>query len=39
LKEFFPKVRVVGLDTGHWVHAERPGEFVELVKEFVEKKE
>jgi pimeloyl-ACP methyl ester carboxylesterase len=39
LKEFFPRARVVGLDTGHWVHAERPGEFVELVREFVEKKE
>lgn len=27
------------LDAGHWVHAERPMEFVDLVDKFVRKAE
>ncbi|KAB5592139.1 Alpha/beta-hydrolase [Ceratobasidium theobromae] len=34
-KEFFPNMRLETLDTGHWVHAEKPREFVELVSNFV----
>jgi pimeloyl-ACP methyl ester carboxylesterase len=34
-RAFFPSMRVVELDAGHWVHAERPKETVELVREFV----
>ncbi|WWD15607.1 hypothetical protein CI109_100029 [Kwoniella shandongensis] len=35
-KAFFPNMRLEVLDAGHWVHAERPKETVDLVKEFVE---
>ncbi|KAK4684561.1 hypothetical protein P7C73_g5611, partial [Tremellales sp. Uapishka_1] len=35
-KTFFPEMQLEVLDTGHWVHAERPKETVELVKKFVE---
>ncbi len=33
---FFPKMKLEILDTGHWVHAERPGEFVDVVSRFVQ---
>ncbi|WWC68827.1 uncharacterized protein I206_102762 [Kwoniella pini CBS 10737] len=33
---FFPKMKLETLETGHWVHAEKPNETVELVKKFVE---
>ncbi|OCF34688.1 mitochondrial protein [Kwoniella heveanensis CBS 569] len=33
---FFPKMKLETLDTGHWVHAEKPNETVELVKRFVQ---
>ncbi|KAK8870101.1 hypothetical protein IAR55_000671 [Kwoniella newhampshirensis] len=35
-KAFFPNMSLQVLDAGHWVHAERPKETVDLVKEFVE---
>lgn len=32
----FPNMRLETLDAGHWVQAERPNEFVEHVKAFLE---
>jgi pimeloyl-ACP methyl ester carboxylesterase len=32
---FFPNCRVEILDAGHWVHAEKPAETVELVGQFI----
>ncbi|KAL7419664.1 hypothetical protein Q5752_005578 [Cryptotrichosporon argae] len=34
-KAFFPNMRLETLDAGHWVHAERPNETVDLVERFV----
>ncbi|KAG0306614.1 hypothetical protein BGZ99_001731 [Dissophora globulifera] len=34
IKEFFPQARIEGLDTGHWVHAQKPEEFLQLVTDF-----
>ena len=31
IKEIFPKATLETLDTGHWVQAEKPKEFVDLV--------
>ncbi|KZT59160.1 alpha/beta-hydrolase [Calocera cornea HHB12733] len=35
LKTYFPNSTLETLDTGHWVHAEKPKEFVELVTQFI----
>ena len=35
IKEIFPKSTLVSMDTGHWVHAEKPSEFVDVVKSFL----
>ncbi|KAI0261101.1 alpha/beta-hydrolase [Gloeopeniophorella convolvens] len=32
---FFPNMSLETLDTGHWVHAEKPNEFKKLVVDFV----
>jgi len=37
-RRFFPNMRLEELDTGHWVHAERPKEFVDLVTGFLSEK-
>ncbi|GAA6024065.1 hypothetical protein JCM8202_004235, partial [Rhodotorula sphaerocarpa] len=34
IKQFFPDSRLETLDAGHWVHAEKPKEFVELLYDF-----
>ncbi|GBE90134.1 Abhydrolase domain-containing protein [Sparassis crispa] len=34
-KEFFPRMVLKTLDAGHWVHAEKPNEFKELVTDFI----
>lgn len=34
-KEFFPNAHCEELDAGHWVHAEKPTETVELVGQFI----
>ncbi|POY74906.1 hypothetical protein BMF94_1882 [Rhodotorula taiwanensis] len=34
INQFFPNSRLETLDAGHWVHAERPKEFVEFVHDF-----
>jgi esterase len=35
IKEIFPKAELVTLDTGHWVQAEKPKEFVEEVQRWL----
>lgn len=35
-RAFFPAMKLVELDAGHWVHAEKPKETVELVRDFVD---
>ncbi|GLB44859.1 putative alpha beta-hydrolase [Lyophyllum shimeji] len=35
LRELFPNARLEVLDTGHWVHAEKPNEFKKLVVDFI----
>ncbi|KAK0555237.1 hypothetical protein OC845_000377 [Tilletia horrida] len=35
---FFPHMRLVTLETGHWVQAERPKDFTDLVEKFVSAK-
>jgi esterase len=35
IKELFPNSTLVTMDTGHWVQAEKPQEFVEVVKNFL----
>ncbi|KAG9089218.1 hypothetical protein FS749_001524 [Ceratobasidium sp. UAMH 11750] len=35
MEQYFPNMKLEVLDAGHWVHAEKPNEFVELVSKFV----
>ncbi|KAJ2306489.1 hypothetical protein IWW55_001430 [Coemansia sp. RSA 2706] len=35
MKQMFPNYQLRELDTGHWVHAEMPREFMQLVQDFV----
>jgi len=35
-QQFFPNMRLEYLDAGHWVHAERPNEFKQLVTDFIQ---
>ncbi|KAJ2455549.1 hypothetical protein EV183_000026 [Coemansia sp. RSA 2336] len=35
MKRYFPNYTLRELDTGHWVHAEMPREFMQLVEEFI----
>lgn len=37
IKELFPSSELVTMETGHWVQAEKPKEFVEIVKQWLEK--
>ncbi len=37
IREVFPKAELETLDTGHWVQAEKPKEFVELVMKWLNK--
>lgn len=37
IKSLFPNSSLVTMDTGHWVQAEKPQEFVEVVKNFLSK--
>ncbi|XP_014256407.1 protein ABHD11-like [Cimex lectularius] len=34
--KYFPKASFTYLDAGHWVHAEKPHEFISIVTEFLE---
>lgn len=35
IQEFFPKAKLITLNTGHWVQAEQPEEFSKVVLEFL----
>lgn len=35
IKQFFPEATVTELDTGHWIHAEKPNEFKKLVTDYI----
>jgi esterase len=35
IKELFPNSTLITMDTGHWVQAEKPHEFVEVVRNFL----
>ena len=37
IKDLFPNSTLITMDTGHWVQAEKPQEFVEVVKNFLAK--
>jgi pimeloyl-ACP methyl ester carboxylesterase len=37
IKSLFPNSTLITMDTGHWVQAEKPQEFVEIVKNFLAK--
>lgn len=37
IKNLFPNSSLITMDTGHWVQAEKPREFVEVVKNFLSK--
>jgi len=37
IKNLFPNAEVTSLDTGHWVHSEKPLEFIKVVLQFLEK--
>ncbi|KAI8804234.1 Alpha/Beta hydrolase protein [Cladochytrium replicatum] len=37
IKAFFPKAEIKSLDTGHWVHAEKPIGFQDLIQDFLER--
>ncbi|KAF9901757.1 hypothetical protein EC991_005731 [Linnemannia zychae] len=38
IRSYFPQARIESLNTGHWVHAEKPEEFLKLVTEFAVEK-
>ncbi|MBI3578291.1 MAG: alpha/beta fold hydrolase [Ignavibacteriales bacterium] len=35
IKRLFPQAEIIGLDVGHWVHAEAPQEFLRIAMEFL----
>ncbi|KAG9085967.1 hypothetical protein FRC06_003333 [Ceratobasidium sp. 370] len=35
MEQYFPNMKLEILDAGHWVHAEKPNEFVDVVSKFV----
>jgi pimeloyl-ACP methyl ester carboxylesterase len=35
IKSFFPNSTLITMDTGHWVQAEKPQEFVDIIKNFL----
>jgi esterase len=37
IKQIFPKAELKSLDTGHWVQAEKPQEFVQTVEDWLKK--
>ncbi|KAL5504056.1 hypothetical protein ACEPAH_8129 [Sanghuangporus vaninii] len=39
IKQFFPKMEMETLDAAHWVHYERPKDFVHSVVQFIKKHE
>ncbi|KAJ2698382.1 hypothetical protein H4R19_005598 [Coemansia spiralis] len=39
MRRYFPRYELAKLDTGHWVHAEKPIEFMKLVVDFIARHE
>ncbi|KAJ3062072.1 hypothetical protein HDU98_002028 [Podochytrium sp. JEL0797] len=37
IRKLFPRAEVVGLDGGHWIHSEKPNEFMKAVEAFLVK--
>lgn len=37
IKLMFPQAEIIGLDVGHWIHAETPREFSRIVMDFLTK--
>jgi pimeloyl-ACP methyl ester carboxylesterase len=37
IRKLFPQAEILGLDTGHWIHAEAPQAFSRLVLEFLKR--
>ncbi|KAJ2158821.1 hypothetical protein GGF46_003474 [Coemansia sp. RSA 552] len=35
MKRYFPNYQLAELDTGHWVHAEKPLDFIRIVEKFI----
>jgi len=35
IKGLFPTAKVEGIDAGHWVHSEKPTEFIKVVEAFI----
>jgi esterase len=35
MAHLFPNMQIVGFDTGHWIHAEAPDRFFEVVRSFL----
>ncbi|KAI9342568.1 alpha/beta hydrolase fold protein [Obelidium mucronatum] len=38
IKRLFPQAEVVGLEAGHWVHSEKPTDFIKVVENFLKTK-
>jgi pimeloyl-ACP methyl ester carboxylesterase len=38
IKKYFPNFSLKVLDAGHWVHSEKPSEFMEIVEAFYNSK-
>jgi pimeloyl-ACP methyl ester carboxylesterase len=34
-RAFFPHLEAIGVDAGHWVHADQPDETVRVISQFV----
>lgn len=39
ISQYFPQFEVRDIDAGHWVISEKPAEFMDVLREFVERKE
>lgn len=37
--KYFPRFEMMDVDTGHWVISEKPNEFIQILQEFVDRKE
>jgi len=37
IRQLFPNVEIASLDASHWVHSERPAEFLKLIGDFIAK--
>jgi pimeloyl-ACP methyl ester carboxylesterase len=35
IREIFPRAQIEMLDTGHYIHSEKPNEFVQKVEQFI----